>query len=77
MIDERPSLRDKFIKNGVVQILTKKLKDYTELNSDEVYSALALAGRLVKIYSSKNLNVQYTPNGNVISILIPIFGFYL
>lgn len=34
MIDDRPSLRDKLIKNGVIQILSKKLKEYTLLNSD-------------------------------------------
>ena len=73
MIDDRPSLRDKLIKNGIVQILTKKLKAYTDFNSDEVYFALGLVGRLVKIYANKNSNVHYTPNGNVISIFIPVF----
>ena len=77
MIDDRPTLRDKLIKNGVIQTLCSKLKGYTDHNSDEVFSALGLAFRLVKCYDGPKHNIMYAPSGNVISILIPVFEFYL
>lgn len=50
MISKKIALRDKFVNSGLVQILSRRLKQYEDLNSDEVFSAISLSSRLVKIY---------------------------
>lgn len=77
MMDERNGIRNLFISNGLVQILTTRLKGYLggDVDTDEVQCALAVAYKLVKPYDIKGGSLL--AKGNVISLFIPIFDSYL
>lgn len=65
-------MRDKFISNGLVQTLAVRLKLYKNLDCDEVFCALVVVYKLVKVYQYEDEKLY--PKGNTISIFISILN---
>ena len=73
----RPSIRDSFINNSLVQTLTRKMKNLHNFDSDEAYMGMGVALRLSRTYKNPENTISYIPKGNVVCILIPLFQLYL